>query len=781
MKAVSSKAFAHGDEIKKTVLVAFSHLRWSFVFQRPQHLMSRMQKYYDVLFWEEPIHEDGLEKAYIEEYICNKTGVTVLTPHVPEHIDSEALFAILKYMLDEKLESHASPITAWYYTPMMRAFTKHLNSVSIIYDCMDELANFKNAPASLLDMERKLLSVANLVFTGGRSLYEAKRSRHAHVYNFPSSVDKVHFAKARELPDVQEDQRHLPYPRLGYCGVIDERLDLALLDHLALSNPSWSIIMLGPVVKIDPQSLPQRPNIHYLGSKDYKDLPNYMCGWDVALMPFALNDSTKYISPTKTPEYLAAGLPVVSSPVQDVVRSYGGKTGIYIAHDAERFSKSCKEALAQVRDAHWYASIDAMLSHMSWDNTASEMLALMRKEQKTVEQIPNLMAKDTSSVKINNYDVLVVGAGFAGAVMAERLARDGGYKVLVVDKREHIGGNAYDYRNDHGILVHKYGPHIFHTNSAEVFDYLSRFTKWRPYVHKVLSSVDEKLVPFPINRNTINMLYGLNLQTDAEVENFFSSRAQPVAHIQTSEDVVISAVGPDLYEKFFRGYTKKQWGLFPSELDKSVTSRVPTRVNDDDRYFTDKYQAMPLNGYTEMFTAMLDHPNIDVLLGVDFQKIRHQYNFKHLVYTGPIDEYYGYKYGKLPYRSLEFVLKDHDVEYFQSAAVVNYPDPEIGYTRITEFKYLTGDQLPATTICYEYPKADGDPYYPIPRAENQEIFKKYEALSLSEKHVSFVGRLATYRYYNMDQVVGQALATYKRLNIKDAALIKQRTSAQFVS
>jgi UDP-galactopyranose mutase len=360
------------------------------------------------------------------------------------------------------------------------------------------------------------------------------------------------------------------------------------------------------------------------------------------------------------------------------------------------------------------------------------------------------------------YDVMVVGAGFAGSVMAERLATQLGKRVLVVDRRPHFGGNAYDRRDAAGLLIHQYGPHIFHTNSADIFDYLSQFTDWRPYEHRVLAKVDGMLVPIPINRTTINALYGLDLTTDAEAERFLASRAEPVAVIETSEDVVISAVGRELYEKFFRGYTRKQWGLDPSELDKSVTSRVPTRTNTDDRYFGDRFQAMPAEGYTKMFKRMLDHPNIDLLLGVDYAEVRGAYAHDHLVFTGPIDEYFDYRFGKLPYRSLRFEHETLDQEWSQPVAVVNYPDPDVPYTRITEYKHLTGQQHPQTSITREYPQADGDPYYPIPRPENQELFKRYEALAKSERGVTFVGRLATYRYYNMDQIVGQALATFRR-------------------
>jgi UDP-galactopyranose mutase len=370
------------------------------------------------------------------------------------------------------------------------------------------------------------------------------------------------------------------------------------------------------------------------------------------------------------------------------------------------------------------------------------------------------------SERAQSYDVMVVGAGFAGAVMAERLARDGGKRVLVVDRRPHVAGNAFDRLDDAGVLIHQYGPHIFHTNSADVFDYLSRFTEWRPYEHRVLASVDGKLVPMPINRTTLNLLYGLDLQTEADAAAFLAARAEPVDVVETSADVVISAIGRDLYETFFQGYTRKQWGMDPSELDKSVTSRVPTRTNTDDRYFTDKFQAMPLEGYTRMFERMLDHPNIDLLLGVDYREVRDAYPHKHLVFTGPIDEYFDHRYGKLPYRSLQFRHETLDVDQHQPVAVVNHPSEAVPYTRVTEYKHLTGQSAERTSITYEYPSAEGDPYYPIPRPENQALFKRYEALALAQPDVSFVGRLATYKYYNMDQVVGQALATYRRLKAR---------------
>jgi UDP-galactopyranose mutase len=359
------------------------------------------------------------------------------------------------------------------------------------------------------------------------------------------------------------------------------------------------------------------------------------------------------------------------------------------------------------------------------------------------------------------FDYLIVGAGFAGSVLAERLAAGANKKVLLIDVRNHIGGNAYDHYNDDGILVHKYGPHIFHTNSRDVFDYLSRFTEWRPYQHRVKASVDGQLVPIPINLDTINQLYGLNL-TAFQVEEFLASLAEPREQIRTSEDVVISKVGRELYEKFFRGYTRKQWGLDPSELDAAVTARVPTRTNRDDRYFTDTYQAMPLHGYTRMFEKMLDHPNIKIMLNTDYREIKDVVPYREMIYTGPVDSFFDYRYGKLPYRSLEFKHETHNAEVYQEAPVVNYPN-DYAYTRITEFKYLTGQEHTKTSIVYEFPRAEGDPYYPVPRPENAQLYDKYKALADAAQGVHFVGRLATYRYYNMDQVVAQALTLYRKL------------------
>jgi UDP-galactopyranose mutase len=360
------------------------------------------------------------------------------------------------------------------------------------------------------------------------------------------------------------------------------------------------------------------------------------------------------------------------------------------------------------------------------------------------------------------FDYLVVGAGFAGATIAERLAAHGQKKVLICDKRPHIGGNAYDHYDEAGLLVHKYGPHIFHTNSREVYDYLSRFTAWRSYQHRVRAWVDGQLLPIPINLDTVNQLYGTRY-TSFELEAFFASVAEPVAQIRTSEDVIVSRVGRELYEKFFRNYTRKQWGLDPSELDSSVTSRVPVRTNRDDRYFTDTYQVMPLHGYTRMFERMLSHPNIKILLNTAFDEIRPLVPDAEVIYTGPVDEYFSYRFGRLPYRSLEFRFETLDVDVAQPYPVINYPN-DSAYTRVTEFKYLSGQQHARTTRVYEYARADGDPYYPVPRPENAALYRRYQELAEATPGVQFIGRLGTYKYYNMDQVVAQALTLYARLS-----------------
>ncbi|HEV7661250.1 MAG TPA: UDP-galactopyranose mutase [Allosphingosinicella sp.] len=726
-----------------------------------------------MIYWEEPESAlPGCEPA-LGVRVCAETGVVIVTPSLPEGLVPDARQEILEGLLNGFLAGEPGRFIRWYYTPMMLPISRGVPTACTVYDCMDELANFRFAPEELLELERELLAAADVVFTGGYSLYEAKKSRHPNIHPFPSSVDRAHFSKARGDISEPADQAALPGPRLGFYGVIDERMDLDLVAALADAHPEWSIVMVGPVVKIDPAELPRRANLHYLGGRTYDELPAYLAGWAVALMPFAINDSTKFISPTKTPEYLAGGCPVVSTPIADVVRHYGDLEAVLIADGAAAFTAACEDALALARDpGEWLGEADAKLANLSWETTFARMAGLVQEALAVPAAGRGLIATPATR---KQYDYLVVGAGFAGSVLAERLASQHGARVLVVDKRPHVGGNAYDHLDEAGVLIHQYGPHIFHTNSDEIVDYLSQFTEWRPYEHRVLAEVRGQLVPIPINRTTLNRLFGLDLRTDEDAAAYLASRAEPVETIATSEDVVVSAVGRELYELFFQGYTRKQWGIDPSQLDKSVTARIPTRTNTDDRYFADKHQIMPKHGYTAMFNRMLDHPLIDVLLSTDYRETADEIEAAHLIYTGPIDEYFGCRYGKLPYRSLRFEHKQVEATQFQPVATVNYPDPQVPYTRITEYKHLTGQQHPRTSVTYEYPSAEGDPYYPIPRAENQALFKRYEALALETPDVTFVGRLATYRYYNMDQVVGQALSVFRRFDAKRRADEAQAT------
>lgn len=362
----------------------------------------------------------------------------------------------------------------------------------------------------------------------------------------------------------------------------------------------------------------------------------------------------------------------------------------------------------------------------------------------------------------NSYNYLIVGAGFAGAVCAQRLA-DQGKRVLIIDKRDHIGGNAYDRYDEDGVLIHPYGPHIFHTNSKKIFEYLSQFTDWRFYEHRVLAEVNGHKYPIPINKTTINKLYGLDLD-EKGVANYLEQVREARDPIKTSEDVVLNSVGTDLCNKFFRGYTRKQWGLDLSELSAGVAARIPTRTNDDDRYFTDNFQFMPAQGYTKMFERMLASEKITLRLSTELADIKDSINYGHMIYTGPVDAYFKHCYGKLPYRSLSFEHQHlANTSCYQETGTVNYPN-EGEFTRITEFKYLTGQQHAGTSIVREYPRAEGEPYYPVPRPENEALFKRYQSLAEAEQGVSFVGRLAQYKYYNMDQVVGAAIACVEKFH-----------------
>jgi UDP-galactopyranose mutase len=799
-------------------IIVHCHLRWDWVWQRPQQFLSRLSKTRRILFVETHAPDPSLVSPLAElKPVENYPNITVLSIRFPlwrwhdgAYVDHERQ-SLVKAALRGPLAGQFDRALQWFYDPMaVTAFAGQLDEVAIVYDCMDELSKFRGAPPQIVERESLLLSKADLVFTGGRKMWESRSARHSNCHFYGCGVDIEHFGAARkDATVVPADIAALRKPVLGYFGVVDERIDYELLAMLADANPEWSVVMIGPTAKVDPNTFPQRRNLHWLGGRKYSELPAYVKAFDLCLMPFALNEATESINPTKALEYMASGRMIVSSAVPDVVSNFGSV--VKIADSREQFVALCHECLANSDSAAIQAGLQ-MASENSWDFIVSRLEhhieeVLARKRQKTEPSAEanghhngranglthrngqmhhtgngngdnghvngaNGDPRHSEDTKldantdvafphiapINFFDYLIVGAGYAGSVLAERLARGSGKQVLLVDRRPHIGGNAYDHYDAAGILVHKYGPHIFHTNSKEVFDYLTHFTPWRNYQHRVLAHVDGQLVPIPINLDTINTLYGLNLNS-LQMDEFLASRAEKRDPIRTSEDVVVNKVGKELYEKFFRNYSRKAWGLDPSELDAQVTARVPTRTNRDARYFTDTYQAMPKHGFTHMFGTMLDHPNIKLLLSADYHEVKDAVRYRELIFTGPIDEYFDYRFGKLPYRCLSFTHETLNQPQFQPVAVVNYPN-EYAFTRITEFKHLTGQEHPKTSIVYEYPQAEGDPYYPIPRAENAELYKRYQALADATPDVHFVGRLATYRYYNMDQVTAQALTLY---------------------
>jgi glycosyltransferase involved in cell wall biosynthesis len=377
---VEFEAEPSAPDSEPSTLICFSHLRWNFVFQRPQHLMCRFAREMNVVFWEEPVDIAPRETAFLQVREAeDSNNVRIVVPHLPQGMPDDAREATLKRLLDAHIASIRGPLIAWYYTPMMLPFSRHLDADVTVFDAMDELSKFKFAPVKLLDLEQELIDRADIVFTGGSSLYEAKKGRHDNIHCFPSSVDRVHFLKARARQFDPADQEDLPKPRLGFFGVIDERFDIELLDKAAEMRPDWSFVMVGPVVKISQDDLPRRHNIHYLGPKTYAQLPGYLSGWDVALMPFAMNESTEFISPTKTPEYLAGGKPVVSTPIKDVVRHYGQLEGVKIASTPEQFVAACEEALelSHHPESGWLAEADLMLSATSWDTTQARMAGLI--------------------------------------------------------------------------------------------------------------------------------------------------------------------------------------------------------------------------------------------------------------------------------------------------------------------------------------------------------------------------------------------------------------------
>lgn len=366
------------------------------------------------------------------------------------------------------------------------------------------------------------------------------------------------------------------------------------------------------------------------------------------------------------------------------------------------------------------------------------------------------------------FDYMIIGAGYAGAILAERIASQLDKKVLVVDRRNHIAGNAYDYYDENGILVHKFGPHIFHTSSKKVFDYLSQFTKWNTYVHHVKAVVEGKNVPVPFNINSIYQLFPKKYAEKLEnklIEKYGFGLKIPILKMKETDDPELKQLADYIYKNVFFGYTVKQWGLKPEELDFNVTSRVPVYISRDDRYFQDIYQCLPKNGYTEMFNNILNHKNIKILLNTDYHEVVDYIKFDKLIFTGPLDYYFDNMFGELPYRSLQFDFQTFDTPQYQEGGQINYPN-NYDYTRITEFKHLTQQKHHQTTIAYEYPEqfvaGVNEPYYPIPKAENNELFAKYKAEADKLKNVYFVGRLADYKYYNMDQIAGVALQLFEK-------------------
>jgi UDP-galactopyranose mutase len=367
---------------------------------------------------------------------------------------------------------------------------------------------------------------------------------------------------------------------------------------------------------------------------------------------------------------------------------------------------------------------------------------------------------------MSRFNILIIGAGISGVTLAERYSSLG-KKVLVIEKRDHIGGNCYDYYNEDGLLVSKYGAHLFHTNYEDVWEYVNHFSEWYPYEHRVLSFVDGKLVPVPVNIDTVNVLFGTNIQTEAEMQEWLNENVEKIQSPKNSEESALSRVGRVLYEKMFENYTKKQWDMWPRELEASVMDRIPVRTNHDNRYFNDKYQALPKEGYTKMFEKMLDHQNIEVRLNTTYEDVKAEVGgYEKLFFTGPIDQFFDYKFGgRLQYRSLRFEWETYDKEFYQENSVINYPSLDVPYTRIVEYKHFTGQKHPKTTISKEYSAWEGEPYYPVPSEKNRALYSKYqaEAERLEKEGVYFVGRLANYKYFNMDQAFKNALDLFQRL------------------
>lgn len=759
--APSEPCAPHPATLLGDTVICFSSARWDLAFQRTQHLMARFAKTRRVIYWQAASVGGLAEHPYLDLQPCRHTGVTVAAPHLPLGLAPDAAEAALRQLLEDLFaaEAIAKPLL-WYCDPDMLSFAPRQEAAAIVYDC-----------ARLADGQAALLELADLVFTAGYGLYEVLRRAHDNVHPFPSGVEVASLAQARNLDHDPgpHDQAALARPRLGFHGVVDERVDLDLLARLAAARPDWSFVMIGPVIRISPADLPSCPNIRWLGGKAYGDLPRYMAGWDIAIAPLVMDDEARLFCPEETAQYLAAGLPVVTTPIPETLLHYGALDAVQTAHTWGAFLGACEGGLKlAARGTAWRQDADKVLAGMDWDEVFARMsalvdLALMARRA----AISPLSAPAIRAAPAKPYDYLVVGAGFAGAVMAERLAAGSNKRVLIIDKRPHLGGNAHDYEDAAGIRVNAYGPHVFHTRSQEVFTYLSRFTRWRPYEHRVMSCVRGILVPQPVNRATLNTLYGLNLHTDIEAEAWLKGRAAPIDKARTARDLGVALMGGDLYDSLFAGFIRKQRGLDPSELDKAAAPQTAPRTSADDRAHLDSFQAMPAEGYARLFETLLDHRNIDILLGADFEEVRREAVYDRLVFTGRIDAFFDYRLGELPYRSIAFRHETLDQPWFQPVATVDHPDAGTPYTRVTEFKHITGQSNARTSLVYEYPSETGEPFHAAPRPEDQAAFRRYDALARQTPEVQFVGRLAAYRDMTMDQTVGQALACYRRIAERD--------------
>jgi len=376
---------------------------------------------------------------------------------------------------------------------------------------------------------------------------------------------------------------------------------------------------------------------------------------------------------------------------------------------------------------------------------------------------------------MKHIDILIIGAGISGAVLAERYASIG-KKVLIIEKRNHIAGNCYDYIDENGILVSKYGAHLFHTNEESVWKYVNQFSEWYPFEHKVIARVDDKTVPIPVNITTVNELFGTTISSEEEMKNWLEENRTPIEKPANGEEAVLNRVGKVLYEKMFKHYTKKQWDKYPAELDASVLDRIPVRYNYDDRYFSDTFQALPKGGYTQLFEKILSSPNIEILLNTDYFDVKDEYKgYEKLFYTGPVDRFFEFKHSlteKLEYRSINFVSETVDAPFFQENSVVNYPGTEVDFTRIIEYKHFGDQKSDKTTVVREFTVDEGEPYYPVPNPRNQEIYAKYKAEANKLVDIHFVGRLANYKYFNMDQAFKNALDLFEKLDKKDTTNYK---------